>query len=70
MTNITAGLLEELRHPVAAVEKLLGHGVHIGAELGKHCHVLETADKLPCKITALVKCPIHNNKKIPVEIGA
>lgn len=39
-------------------------------KLGKHCHVLETADKLPCKITALVKCPIHNNKKIPVEIGA
>lgn len=39
-------------------------------KLGKHCHVLETADKLPCKITALVKCPIHNNKKIPVEIVA
>lgn len=39
-------------------------------KLGKYCHVLETADKLPCKITALVKCPIHNNKKIPVEIGA
>ena len=39
-------------------------------KLGKHCHVLETADKLPCKITALVKCPIRNNKKIPVEIGA
>ena len=39
-------------------------------KLGKHCHVLETADKLPCKITALVKCPIHNNQKIPVEIGA
>lgn len=39
-------------------------------KLGKHCHVLETADKLPCKITALVKCPIHNNKKIPVDIGA
>lgn len=39
-------------------------------KLGKHYHVLETADKLPCKITALVKCPIHNNKKIPVEIGA
>ena len=39
-------------------------------KLGKHCHVLETADKLPCKITAIVKCPIHNNKKIPVEIGA
>ena len=30
-------------------------------KLGKHCHVLETA---------LVKCPIHNNQKIPVEIGA
>ena len=39
-------------------------------KLKKHCHILETPDKLPCKITALVKCPIHNNKKIPVEIGA
>lgn len=38
-------------------------------KLKKHCHVLETPDKLPCKITALVKCPIHNNQKIPVEIG-
>jgi len=31
-------------------------------KLKKHCHVLETPDKLPCKITALVKCPIHNNQ--------
>lgn len=38
-------------------------------KLGKHCHVLETADKLPCKITAFVKCPVYK-KKIPVEIGA
>ncbi len=37
-------------------------------KLGKHCHVLETADKLPCKITVFVKCPVHN-KKISVEIG-
>ena len=38
-------------------------------KLGKHCHVLETADRLPCRITAFVKCPIYK-KKIPVEIGA
>lgn len=37
-------------------------------KLGKHCHVLETADKLPCRITVLVKCPIKK-EKIPVEIG-
>lgn len=42
-------------------------GVH--CKLGKHCHVLETAERLPCKITVLVKCPIYNNKKIFVEIG-
>ncbi len=36
--------------------------------LKKHCHVLETADELPCKIVAFVKCPIHN-QKILVEIG-
>ena len=38
-------------------------------KLGKHCHVLETADRLPCRITAFVKCPIYK-KKVPVEIGA
>lgn len=38
-------------------------------KLGKHCHVLETADSLPCRITAFAKCPIYK-KKIPVVIGA
>lgn len=38
-------------------------------KLGKHCHVLETADRLPCMIIAFVKCPISKTK-IAVEIGA
>ena len=35
----------------------------------KHCHVLETIEKLPAPITAVVKCPIRHNEKIPVKIG-
>lgn len=60
MTNMTTV-------PKSVEYKCPHEGSH--CKLGKHCHVLETADKLPYKITALVKCSIYN-KKIPVEIGA
>lgn len=45
---------------------------HEGANCigGKHCYILETTQKIPCPLTALVKCPVQNNAKIEVVIGA
>lgn len=42
-----------------------------GAEcrLGKHCHIIETKEALPCRITALIKCEACKGM-ISVEIGA
>lgn len=42
-------------------EKCAGH---------KHCHVLETPEKLEKKMTVVIECPIRHKAKIPVEIGA
>lgn len=35
----------------------------------KHCHVLETTEALPGKITVLFQCPVQKNQKIPIIIG-
>jgi hypothetical protein len=37
-------LLEELHHPVAAIEPLLGGGVEIGAELGEGLELAEARE--------------------------
>lgn len=34
----------------------------------KHCHILETTERLPTKVTVIIKCPIAH-KKISVVIG-
>lgn len=36
----------------------------------KHCHILETTDKLKSKLGVIVKCPMRHGEKIFVEIGA
>lgn len=36
---------------------------------GKHCHILETYEKLPLPLFVAYKCPVKNGKKIPLQIG-
>ena len=42
-------------------EKCVGH---------KHCHVLETPEKLAEKMAVVIECPVRHKAKIRVEIGA
>ena len=38
-------------------------------QIHKHCHVIKTKQKLPVKITAIIKCPMKK-QEIAVDIGA
>ena len=36
--------------------------------INKHCHVIKTKQKIPVKITAIIKCPMKK-QEIAVDIG-